>query len=367
MFGTVSAYNNVISILILFTNFGFSEYILVNSGSKEKLHLNTRNLIFVSVLCAIIILSLSSIFPFESWLIFSLLWIKIYFENALALLLLAFFQVDKKMKVISAYNIFNSLLIFIVLGVLYYLKLGLLHYLISIVLIYLATTLFLIGRHGLNPLYSLSLKRKTRIYFWIKEMRYYGFSMITIPVYMMLPSVIGAISLKKPDFAIFQSAFSLTNIILLVSTSYLQSEYPKYLYSESIAELKERLFKTVLKVFFLNAFIIVFFLFLGKDILLVVYKKEIFQSAFFPLLILLGANMLFVFASAFSVPIVINKQQKLKTKLHLEFIFISLVLSIFLIQLMGIVGICITYLLLYTYVFFRYFTKFNNITKLKNE
>ena len=362
-FGLLSAYINVLGVVLLFTNFGFSEYLLVNSETNEKLIRNSNFFLNSSLLLVLVFLIISLVVPVSSGILLFGLIIKLYFENILTTILLSYYQVKDRVKIITYLNFLNSFFMVIICLLFYTLKLNVYSYLLAFAIIYVITFGLLLKKDLklklISPQRTINFLRQE-----LKKIRYYGFSMITIPAYMMIPNLIGAIFCSIEDFAVYQVAFSITSIILLISSSLLQSDYPKFLKTANIKELGFLLTKSALKILGLNALIILVFTLAGKEILLLIYQKEIFVNAFIPLILLLISNSVFMFATILAVVMVIKKEQRLKTRYHVEYIIISLVLSLILIYCYNIYGIVYTYVLLYTYVLIRYLNRFLTIKKI---
>ena len=81
VFGTYSAYINIIGVLLLVTNFGFSEYLLVNSEDNRLLKINSSNFLQVSFLLFIILFIGLCFFPKDDSILAALVLIKIFLET----------------------------------------------------------------------------------------------------------------------------------------------------------------------------------------------------------------------------------------------------------------------------------------------
>lgn len=361
IFGAYSAYINIAGVLILFANFGFSEYLLVNSNKQSILKRNIKVYVNFSIYVLVIIILLSIAIPIKYKLLLILTFFKLYFENALSAILLSYYQVNNEVGKMSILNIFNGTLVLSSCFFLYKNNNDILHYLIIIIVIYLISFLVAILDIGfkLIPLAKLNKVLKLEL----PKINFYGFSMITIPLYMSLPNIIGALLISKDNFAIYQVAFSISNILLLVSTSLLQSDFPKFIKAQNIKSLKSELFYSSCKIIIINIALVLLFYILGEEILRLIYQKEVFVKSYWPLLILLASNLIFMLATIMAVMMTLKKEQKLKTRYHIEFIIFSSIIGLPVIYYLGVSGIVLTYLLLYIYVFTRYLNRF---LKLKN-
>lgn len=362
--GIYSTYMNVVALLVLITNFGFSEFLLVNSGSKKELKNNTTIFIQLSLYMLMLILFLSFFMPLKKSELYFFLLIKVFFETSVYNILLAHYQVLKKIKTISIFNILSGVSLVIICFICYFLNKSINTYLILIDVIYLLIFSYLF--------YFIKTKLKPFkvIFSFIKEkyssLKYYGLAMITVPVYMMAPTVIGSLLLKPEVIANYQVAFSISNILLLVSVSLLQVGYANFIeYQNDLRKLRIELKNTGIKIILINVLVFIFFLVFGKDVLLLVYKKEQYLNSYYPLILLLIGNIIFMFASLTAVLMVVLKMQKEKAKYHLEFIVISIVFGFILTYFCGLYGLVVSYLVLYSYASFKYAKKFINIYSLE--
>ncbi len=360
LFGTFSAYVNVISVIVLLTNFGFSEYLLVNSEDKKILNKNVSHFLLTSIALLLFLSLLSLVLPIENKLLALLVIFKIFFETSLYNILLAYYQVSKSIKWGTLINILSGISVVALGYINYEFNHSIYFYLISInvayVLIFISFILFIKieikGPHSL----LLFLKKKFNV------LRYYGVSMVTVPIYMMAPTVIGSVLLKPESLAQYQVAFSISNILLLVSVSLLQVGYVKFIeVKDNMSELKMVLKNFGIKILGINLSFLLFFAFFGKELLIAIYGKGDYIEAYFPLLILLMANIIFMFAAIMAVVMIVRKEQKEKSKYHIEFIIISILCGFLFTYFFEIYGIVFSYLALYTYSAIRYSLRFYNI------
>ena len=360
--GVYSAYLNVLALLVLITNFGFSEFLLVNSENKNQLKVNTINFFQISLCIFAVLILLSVLIPLKDNILCVLVLIKIYFETTIYNILLAHHQVAKKLRVITIMNITIGLFVILTCILCYFFKENIYTYLISINLVYGFTFFYLFSsiKIKFSPLKNVFIFIKKSF----SNLKYYGLTMITVPIYMMAPTVIGSLLLEPEILAQYQAAFSIANILLLVSVSLLQEGYVKFVSCKhNILELTKVLKKTGSKIILVNVFILVLFILFGKIILLTVYKQEAYLEAYYPLIILLFGNIIFMFAAIFSVTMVVLKLQKEKAKFHLEFILVSMFFGLLLTYIYGVYGLLSSYIILYSYSTIRYMFRFNEIYK----
>lgn len=361
-FGSYSVYVNIFGAVLLITNFGFSEYLLVNSKEEEQKNKNLHSFILASLfLFSAILLSLL-IFKTDDKYLAVLVLFKMFFETSIYNILLSYHQVEKKLIVMTATNLALGFSV-ILLSLLFYFKgASIQTYLFYITLSYsiiLISILIKIKFKVISLKHALSyLTNKA------PELKYYGVSMITVPIYMMAPTVIGTIILPNKEIAQYQIAFSVANILLLISVSLLQEGYTTFLSHQNNPQALVRSLKhRGTKIVSINLFLLILFIVFGESFLLLVYKKEAYLSAYYPLVLLLIANLIFMIASIAAVLMVVLKLQKEKAKYHLEFIIISAILGTLFTYNFGIIGLAVSYILLYSYSAFRYLIKYIHIKK----
>lgn len=365
LIGSYSAYINVIGVILLITNFGFSEYVLVNSGNEVLRKKNASIFLQISTLLFFIILLVSFVIPLNDLRLAVLVLIKIFLETSIYNILLAYYQVEDKIKVMSITNIISGSSVIVISIIFYFHNYEIYTYLFFINIIYLVIVTFHFLKIKLNFLSITEIRSFLKTIFL--DLKYYGIAMITIPVYMMAPTVIGSFLLKPEVLAQYQIAFSIANILLLVSVSLLQEGYVRFIACQhSILKLTKELKKTGLKIILINLFFLILFIVFGEELILLVYKKEEYLNAYYPLLILLFSNMIFMFASIAAVIMVILKLQKEKAKYHIEFIFISIFFGLLLTYIYGIYGLASSYIILYSYSTIRYVKKYIKIYKAYN-
>lgn len=355
--GVYSAYTNVIALVILITNFGFSEFLLVNSENKKRLKLNTAIFSQLSFYIFVLLLLAALLVPLEDNKLCFLILIKLYLETTIYNIVLSYHQVEKKIKVISIANIVAGISVILTCLLYFLFKKNIYFYLITINAIYL---LIFLAVFFTIKIKFIPIKR---VFFFLKEqfrvLKFYGYSMVTVPIYMMAPAVIGAFLLESETMALYQSAFSIANILLLISISLLQVDYVNFLeYQNDILKLKKAIKKSGLKIILINILFLLFFFVFGEKILDVVYKKEEYIQAYYPLIFLLIANIIFMFASITAVLMVVLKLQKEKAKYHIEFIIISIVFGFVLTYFFDIYGLVSSYIVLYSYSMFKYVKKY---------
>lgn len=295
-------------------------------------------------------------------LLLILIMLKVYFETSLYNIFLSYYQVANKINVITLTNIISGTLVISISLLAYFYNQSIYVYLFGINVAYLL--IFFVHYYKIGFRFSSlqdMVKYLRKIY---PQLKYYGITTVTVPIYMMLPTVIGSFVLSPSALAKYQIAFSISNILLLISVSLLQVKYADFITCKNNFEkLAENLKKTGYRIISVNLLIVLVFFMFGKDILLIIYQKEEYLEAYFPLLLLLVSNIIFMFAAIAAVVMVVFKLQKEKAKYHIEFIVVSLVFGVLLSFSLGIYGLVCTYIIIYTYSAIRYFLKYKLIYK----
>lgn len=352
--GGFSAYLNFASILLLITNFGFHEYILVNSSNQRSLKYNFSTFLILSLSIFLILLLSSLLITSLNNAVFGMVLTKVFLDNFIYLIFLSYYQVNNSLKVITQFNLLYVLGIVLSSAICFYFHVSLEIFLIATLSV--SSALIIANSILIQP---LPIEPK-RLLLFIKHifprLKYYGLSMITVPVYMMLPNLVASLKLSKTDLAIYQIAFSIANIILLISASYIQSQYPIFLKKKDIYPYLGK--RTAAIIFIFNFIIILFFYFFGTKTLKLLYNKDVYLNSLFPLLGLLFANFLQSLSSIFAVSMLLNKDLKLKTRFQLEFIGVAAIVSAILITYYNIEGVVVSYIILYLFTFIRYYSHY---------
>jgi len=352
--GTYSAYVNAFSLVLLISNFGFSEYLLVNSENEKKLRHNSVFFLELSLLIFIGILICTSFIPIQNSVLAILILIKLYFETSVYNMILSFFQVKQKISVVAVINLISASLIVLILGISFFYNQDITIYLIGVIAVHVMVYMYFLNQIKAPVLSIQELKNHFKKI--VKDLKYYGYAMVSTPLYLMIPTVAGSFLLTSEVLAKYQVAYSISNILLLVSVSQIQVGYVEFLDAQNNSlKLKKVLKKFAIRVFGINVLFLLFFALFGEKMLLIVFDKEAYLESFIPLVYLLFINIICMFSSLLAVIMVLKKDQKLKTKYHIEFIMISTIFGIILTYYFGVNGLISAYLILYVYSFLRYF------------
>ncbi|OEI81639.1 hypothetical protein AST99_02865 [Formosa algae] len=271
-------------------------------------------------------------------------------DTSLIKVLLSYFQVLKKVNKLTVSYLLSSILILIFLLVAYYFESSI--YIFLIVYCIGLVILYFIALLEIKPFVKINFRKfyETNIL----KIKYYGLSYITVSIYMLIPNVFAALFIGKEELGIYQVAYSIANVILLVSISFIQYSYSGFLKIKCKKAFTNRLKNIIKQVFLINTIVIFFFFFFGKFILINIYGSEVFEDSWSLLMILLLANIIQSISSVLAITLIIAKLQKVKFKLNLELIILSLICSSLFIYLFQIYGVVLSFIIVYAYSFFRF-------------
>lgn len=352
--GDYSAYLNLATFLVLLTNFGYNEYVIVYGTSKKKLIHTFFPVIALSGLTFLAILFVSLLWPIADHVLLISLLFKLFFETSFSLIVLSYLQVRNNVKLMTISNVVTGVLMCFstFLGVTLSLSLVEFIWLINLSILFGAINLLFAfkGLSGMNFNSIRFIKGNWR------RIKYFGLVAISVPLYMMAPNFIAALLLESNNLAIYQVAYSLSNIVLLFSLSLAQDHYHSVLKVRSDLDLMiQALRKLALKIIISNLIILILFYFLGSYFITLLYKNSEYLHSLHSLSYLLIANIFQALAVVAAMFLVVNQQQKLKFHIQVELIIIAWILGFILISYMGVDGVLYTYLVIFGYAFFRYF------------
>lgn len=328
-FGLFTSYKNISYFILMFTNFGFADYILVSSHSKEKIvklkvSLFLVNAIFVTFLVAVG----SLILKINNHLLFALVTFRVFFDSIFFSLILPCFQAAEKFNLIAKINLIYSVGISIIAFFSYYLKLSL--QLFLVLNIVLGTINFIQCSYILKIRY-LSVILRIKNYTGLVDKKIFFFIGTTLAcfLYSQIPSFYVSTHLKKEQAALFFAAFTISSVVTLIVQAETQKMVPKMIkssFQQSKAIIQKRLF------FLLTITGIIFLLsiFFGKEILLIIYKQEYYVEAYSIMILLMFGNILFAEASIYGSFLTAIGKQKDKMKMQIEASIATVVLLIIL-------------------------------------
>lgn len=351
-YGLYSSYANITSILLLIANFGFNEYILVSS--KNKLNKVKRKLSFFlifSTFTVFVLLVLSSFIKMDNNFIFSLILIKAYLDNTFFSLILTYYQSANKFFHISLINIIYSFGLITISIISYIFHLQLKFFLLLCILL---GCLNFIYSSITAKLHYFSVIRKFKQYYKIidKKLIYFGLVMVTALIYSQLPSLYVSLFISKEQAALYFASYNIFSILLLISASQVQQIMPNMINASS-KNLLNYIKKNIIYITIINIAILIFLIFFGKTLLILIYSKTEYIKSYTTLIIGAIGNI-FMSAGGILACFMTSKGfQKNKFYFQIEFILITILLIIILNPL-KIKGAVLAYALISLYAFMRY-------------
>lgn len=356
-YGLFSSYKNIAGFFFLFANLGFADYILVSSKAnvnevKQKIALFMSNAITIALSIAIC----SMFFYLESHILFVLVVVRTFLDGTFFSLILPYFQATKKFNTIAVINIIYSIGIIFIAIISYILKLSLIKFLLLNIILGVINFIQCSFYTKINYLLVVS-----NIKHFIKKLdkSIFNYCLVEVAIlfYIQIQSLFVSIYAKKEDAALYFAAFTIGSIIQLLVGAQKQKLIPEFIKSKT-ANVKKVLLNNISNISTLITMILLFFIFLGKNVLVLFYGKEYYANAYLILI-------LFTISSYFSAIIVITgtyltaigKVYK-KTPMQMEAIIIA-ILSLLILRKEGIYGATWSYLLTSLYLAFRYIITVN--------
>lgn len=360
-FGEFSQLTIIAIYLLLVTEFGYNEYILVKAKKNNNLKFLLSNFFIISIITFIILSLILGIFHQSEFIYLILL--KVYLDSYLNKLILTYYQYENKFNIYSKLTIFYSLSLLSLSYYLYLNHLSLYCTLIIINILLLLMTIALVKKSNIE--FRMINLGKIKEYI-NKEFTYFALSSITIPIYMQMPLFIMIFFVSKENIAVFYLAYVISSVMLLLSVSVNQQFLPKFIHNKKV-DFFIQIKIPILLLVGLNFFIFLIFLFFGEFIIINILNKSEYMNANQYILLLMLSNLFQSVSGIIALYLVVNNLMKKKLNIHIELIFISLVLSIILIYIYGILGVALSYIILYIYTFIRYTSivvKIKNLEKL---
>lgn len=363
-YGLYSSYSNIASLCLLVTNMGFNEYILVSTKNKlQKIKLEVTFFLIFALIVISIILFFCPFIPLENTSIFSLVLLKVFFDNTFFALILPYFQSAKQFNTIAKINIFYGISIILIALISYYIKLQLQIFLILIVSLGIIN---FIQCSYFSKLKYTQIFTKYKIFLKLidKSILYYISVATIVFIKGQLSSLYVSFVLPKEQTAIYFASWNIATILSLVSIAQIQQLCPE-LINKKYTQIQAIMHKNLKFIIFINLLILAFFTLFGKYVLLIIYGSWEYTRACPYLLVLTTCTLLSSIGMVFATYMTSQGYQKYKSKLQIEFlIFVSIVMLIF--SRLGIWGAILTSLALEIYTCTRYFCFYiKNMKQLK--
>lgn len=332
-FGEFSALLNRYSYFLIFANLGYNDIALVKSKNIQDFNRLLSNGLTLSVIYVFIIISFTYVFSSGAFIVASLIIVKVFFENAFYTIILARFQFVDRLKNVAIINIVYGILVISVslIASKFYPKIE--GFLLPITVSCLLMSCAYLW--GFKWEFSFD---KIRDFFQIKDFKYYTFSFVCAPIYMQMPSFFASYFFSKEEMAIYQIAYTISNVVLLVSLSYIQSKLGTFLKNKN--NLKQLIWRTIQITLVINISFILFFYLLGDRLINLIYPATLYNESVLYVCFLSTINLLIVIASSFSAALVVNEKQKEKLTIQIKTIvvgFLIIPLSVYSFALTGLV------------------------------
>lgn len=348
-FGEFSALLNRFSYFLIIANLGYNDYALVKAKNETDFNQMLTNGLFLSLISFLLVLGGGIVSTYELWITTSLIVVKVFFENTFYTIILARFQYKNKLKRISWINVVYGSAIIAISLVAYSFSFNVDEYLIPISIV----AILVIGL-GLTSRTKLKLNiRRAKIDYTSREFVFYAFSFICVPIYMQMPSFFASYFLENEQMAIFQIAFTISNVVLLVSLSYMQFKFGEFLSNKN--ELKSLIRSTILILVLINGLFIILFYLIGGILIEFVYSDTFYKDAIQYVCLLGIINLLIVIASSFATALVVNEKQQVKLNIQLKTIATGILTIPISIYFFALDGLIIATLLTFTVSLILYF------------
>lgn len=347
-FGEYSQFIIFSTYLLLITEFGYNEYMLVKSKKNNNLDFLIPNFLVISIFTFISIGLLLLIY--DSSILLFLVFLKVYMDVFLTKLLFTYYQYNQKFKTVANINLLYCIFVLLLIISLQYSELTIENILILLnIFIFINISLFIFK----SKIDFKKIDIRKNFSLLDKDILYYGFSSITIPLYMQMPLFIMTFFIQKDQIAIFYLAYTISTVMLLISVSINQQYLPKVIHNKEKSFFNIIKFPIILLVAF-NISAYIFFYYFGVDsIKYILNKPEYIKSNEF-ILWLIISNSIQSISGLLAIYLISKGLMRKKLFLHIEIILLALLLSLILIPKYSVYGVIISYILIYFYSNIRY-------------
>ena len=353
-YGLFSSYRTIATLLLILTNAGFNEYILVSSKNILK---EIRLKIGIFLLNALLIITLIILFSLflklTSNILFILVLIRTFLDSVFFLLVLPYFQASKNFKAISFVNIFYSIIVICIALYSYINKVSLTHFLLLNIILGIWNFIQVSFYTKINYLVCIKFLKSI-----IRKIDSSILSYISVFIYSYLygqiPALYISLFVPKKAAALYFAALTISLIINLLTVAQIQKTISDLINVTSLTA--DTIIKENLKLIMgINISILIFFIILGKWLLKQIYSQVYYIEAYPILLILTFANISIALASIYGAYITATGNQHMKIRMQIEAIFITII-SLFILHKLGIYAAALSYFLSATHIGYRYFT-----------
>lgn len=360
-YGLFTSYKTIATFVLVLANMGFESYILISSQNNIK-KIRFKIALFILNALAIILITLFCI-PFtllENKLVFILVLFRTFLDGTFFALILPYFQASRTLKTISKINIIYTCWITFIALLSFFCHLSLIKFLILNILLGLINFIQC-SYHSKIP-YFTNLNKIFKLFRYVDK-RIFSYMLVNICylLYIQTPSLYVSTFLTKEQAALFFSAFTISNIIMLLIGAQTQKLMPEFIDIE-YKNANKLLKKECLKVFLYTFFIFLIFIFSGKLILKILYSNSYYINAYISLLILSLGNVCYGIGKIYITFIMAKGKTNQVWKMQIEAIIVCII-TLLLFKQYDIYAATLAYLYSATYIGFRYFTKTKGILK----
>lgn len=360
-YGIFSSYKAISVTILIFACLGYNEYILISSNKNVR---EVRLKISLFIVNAIIIIlaasGLSFLCPVERHVVFVLVLLRTFFDTTFFTLILPYFQASNKFDIISYINITYGILIFIVTLISYIFKLSLTKFLILSCVIglfnFIQCSLYA-GINYLSPLFNV----KKYLKLIDKSIFTYMSSVALFIFFAQLPHLYVSAFVQKEEAALYFASSTISGIIVLLISAQYQKIVPELMNSCRV-KIETVIKKNLKNVTVINLLIFIFFCFIGKYLLTLIYGQEYYSRGYLILLLFTVSNISFSLATIYGAYITASGNQKIKVKTQIVATFI-VVLMLIILHKYGIYAASISYLTAITYIGIVYYLKTKELLK----
>lgn len=360
-YGLFTSYKALSTFILVLANMGFESYILVSSQNnvqkvKEKIALfmlNAITLVFIVLLCI----------PFtfiESKLLFSLVFIRTFFDGTFFALILPYFQASRKLKIISIINIIYALFISIIAILSFIFKLSLIKFLLLNIILGIIN---FIQCSYFSQIPYIKILKNYKYIFKLIDKRILSYMTINVffILYSQLQNVFVSTQVQKQEAALYFAANTIANIVMLLIGAQVSKIIPEFI-DISIEKAKSFIQKEVKKITYITITILLFFIIFGKIILKILYGQSYYMQAYWILIILGFANIFYGMGKIYITYIMAKDKTNIIIKMQITSIIICISV-LFITYKLGIYSAALAYLLSAGYIGLAYMYKTKKILK----
>ena len=303
-------------------------------------------------------------FKLENHFLFALVVIRTFFDNTFFSLILPYFQASKKFNTIAKINIVYSIFVMLIAVLSFILKLSLVKFLLLNICLGLIN--FAQCSYFANINYFMVFGHIKRFLQKLdKSIFGYMGSTITDYLYAQTSSLYVAIFVPKEDAALYFASVTICTVVALITIAQAQKMTPELIkcdYENSVKILKSNI--KYIMIILLS--LLVFMIFAGKYILVLLYGQDYYKNAYGILIIYFIARIFIANGGIFGTYLTAINQQPIKVRMKIETTIITM-LGLLILHKFGIYGAAYALLISSIYVSIRYTLCSLKFLKLQKE